>query len=87
MSSTTGSIVGRVIDADGNPVSGVNVAVAGGTQAHRDIGATTNSDGVFRLGGMLPGSYEVMARKSTMTGSAQVEVLAASPTDVEITLA
>jgi len=87
MSSTTGSIVGRVIDANGNPVSGVNVAVAGGAQPHHDIGATTNSDGVFRLGGMLPGSYDVMAHKSTMTGSAQVEVSAASPSDVEITLA
>lgn len=87
MSSTTGSIVGRVIDAHGNPVSGVNVAVAGGTQPHHDIGARTNSDGIFRLGGMPPGSYEVMAHKSAMSGSAQVEVVAASPTDVEITLA
>lgn len=87
MSSTTGSIVGRVIDADGKPVSGVNVAIAGGTQPHRDIGAMTNADGEFRLGGMLPGSYEVRARKSAMTGSVQAEVVGASPTDVEITLA
>jgi len=86
MSSTTSSIVGRVIDAQGNPVAGANVAITGGSQPHKDIGAMTNSDGVFRLGGMRPGSYDVMARKSTATGYAQVEVSAASPTDVEITL-
>ena len=86
MSSTTGSIVGRVIDTNGNPVSGATVAIAGGTQPHNDIGAITNPDGEFRLGGMLPGSYDLMVRKGT-TIHAQVEVLGAEPTNVEIELA
>lgn len=82
MSATSGSITGRVIDAEGQPVSGATVAITGGTQPFPDIAAVTNSQGAFRFGGMQPGSYDLEVHKGTATGQAQVVVSA--PTNVEI---
>jgi hypothetical protein len=87
MSPAAGSIAGRVVDAAGNSVAGATVAVTSGMQPFRDIAAITSGDGVFRLGGISPGSYVLEARKGASVGEAQVSVTASQPASVEITLA
>jgi hypothetical protein len=87
MCPATGLIAGRVVDAAGNSVSGATVAVTSAVQPARDIAAITTDDGVFRLGGMRPGSYVIEARKGISVASAQVDVTAGGPAFVEITLA
>ncbi len=52
---TTTSLLGRVVDADsGKTLSGVDVAVSGGT-----LRTVTDADGGFGLTGLQPGSWEL----------------------------
>jgi hypothetical protein len=55
----TGAITGRVTDADGEPVEGVTVFAEGGIGMTEY--ATTDEKGQFRIGGLAPGRYQVMA--------------------------
>jgi len=47
---------GKVVDADGNPLEGVSVSAdqagQGSRSGHRNLGATTDSSGQFRLSGL-----------------------------------
>ncbi len=55
----TGAISGRVLDPGGEPVQGCNVSAesdAGGAGS-----ATTDDRGQFRIGGMAPGKYRILA--------------------------
>jgi hypothetical protein len=54
----TGSITGRVTDADGRPVEGANVTAQG---ARSGESGTTDDKGEFRIGGLAPGRYRVRA--------------------------
>jgi hypothetical protein len=54
-----GAISGRVVDADGEPVDGVFVSVEGLTGTFRR--AQTDDEGNFRLGGLAPGRYRLLA--------------------------
>lgn len=74
-----GTISGRVVNADGQPVAGVTVTIEESSQPHRDIGAVTGPDGSFRLHGLRPGSYMLAADGAT----ARVELTWANAT-VEI---
>jgi hypothetical protein len=60
----TGAISGRILDADGDPVSGVSVALSA-TRARKDNRsdgyATTNDRGEFRAFQISPGEYRVSA--------------------------
>jgi hypothetical protein len=59
-----GAIAGRLIDADGAPVSGVQILAAqarGSDLLPIGPAAITDGDGRFRLGGLAPGSYAVVA--------------------------
>jgi hypothetical protein len=86
VSSTVGSIAGRVLAQGGSPVSGATVAMVGSTQPHRDIAAVSGPDGSFRFGGLAPGSYRVEARAHGRVGAADVVVTAGNPAAVEIRL-
>ena len=54
-----GSIAGRVLDADGEPVEGASVKTSA-----NGVGATTDQKGQFRIGGLRPGKYRVFASES-----------------------
>jgi hypothetical protein len=56
-----GAITGRVLDADGGPMESIQVSAADGS---RDFffSAITDDKGEFRLGGLRPGRYRVLAR-------------------------
>ncbi|MET1053546.1 MAG: carboxypeptidase-like regulatory domain-containing protein [Mycetocola sp.] len=81
-----GAVEGRVLDSAGAPVAGATVAVAASTRPTRDIAAMTTADGRFRLGSLLPGSYDIEARQGTLAGTVQVVVEAGVPASVEIRL-
>ncbi|MEI7988263.1 MAG: carboxypeptidase regulatory-like domain-containing protein, partial [Chloroflexota bacterium] len=51
-------ISGRVIDADGKPLAGVNLTVNGG------IPVVTNEQGIYTLNGLSTGSYTLVPQKS-----------------------
>lgn len=58
------TLEGRVVDADGQPVSHARVTLAG-LRPHLDLErfATTSTDGVFRLGPLPPGAMLVRAER------------------------
>jgi len=53
-----GAITGRVTDAQGEPVEGANVEVQG---ARGGQSRATDENGQFRIGGLAPGRYRVLA--------------------------
>ncbi len=53
---TTGKIAGRVVDAAGEPLPGVNVYIEGTTQ-----GNSTDADGEYFILNVRPGSYTLVA--------------------------
>ena len=53
-----GAISGRVLDAEGQPVEGINVYAEAGTLSQR-TGGVTDDRGQFRIGGLSPGKYRV----------------------------
>lgn len=57
-----GSITGRVLNADGEPMENVRVAVDRGSLSE----GTTDDNGKFRIGGLNPGRYRVRALPQTM---------------------
>jgi protocatechuate 3,4-dioxygenase beta subunit len=84
--STQGSIVGRVVDESGVPVSSATVAIAEGDQPFREIGALTDAGGAFRFGGVLPGRYRLEAHLRERRGSAHVVVREGQQADTEVRL-
>ena len=55
-----GAISGRVLDAEGQPVEGINVYAEMGALSQR-TGGVTDDRGQFRIGGLSPGKYRVRA--------------------------
>ena len=55
-----GAISGRVLDAEGQAVEGINVYAETGTASQR-TGGVTDDRGQFRIGGLSPGKYRVRA--------------------------
>ena len=80
-----GAITGVVVDAkQGEPLPGANVSIKGTT-----TGTSTDLKGRYRLGGLAPGTYDVVYsfvgfQQKTVTG---VEVTSGESTKIEVTLA
>lgn len=78
----SGSLTGRVQTADGKPAADVNVSV-------RELNRTTATDdnGQFRLGGLKPGGYTVVASQVGLaTKEVAVEIRARQAAVVEFVL-
>src|SRR5262245_52039526 len=56
---TTGTIKGRIVDAQGLPIPGATVAVVG---AQGEKTAVTDTDGRFSVPFLTPGTYSVRAQ-------------------------
>ncbi len=67
----TGVISGRILDADGEPVAGVNVVVSSSRPpkgvVRRSWNAITNDRGEYRIFDIAPGEYRVSATYSPRT--------------------
>ena len=80
--SPLGTIRGRVVTRQQEPLSEATVAISAGI-THRDIAALTDSQGSFVLSGLLPGEYKVSAHvpgypaqtKSAVLGPDQVVIV------------
>ena len=78
----TGTVAGRVTDADGNPLVGANVLVVG-----TSLGAATGMDGDYSMSSIPPGDYKVSANYiGYATESQQVSVLGGSVAEVNFSL-
>jgi hypothetical protein len=58
-----GAVSGRVFDAAGEPMQGVNVTAEGGRGGES---ATTDDKGAFRVGALQPGKYRIKAAPQSM---------------------
>ena len=61
-----GSISGRVVDQEGEPVESAGVMIDTGQGSYSSIRDTTDDKGRFRLAGLQPGKYRVKAALSTL---------------------
>ena len=85
------AVSGRVVDETGAPVDGAEVALVGhGSMPGLGRGTETSDEaGAFRIEGVEPGSYRLMAQKSgfaATTAEEPVEVTAAPVTGLEVRL-
>ena len=78
----TGTVAGRVTDADGNPLVGANVLIVG-----TSLGAATGMDGDYSMSSVPPGDYKVSANYiGYATESQQVSVLSGSVAEMNFSL-
>src|SRR5581483_3775486 len=74
----TGVITGRVTDESGEPVEYANVSAQGSGSGE---GATTDQNGMFRIGGLAPGRYRVKVSMNGL-GAGPPEIRTDGTTDV-----
>ncbi len=60
-----GSISGRVVDPDGEPLESIQIT-AESSNGNMNFGAVTDDKGEFRLGSLAPGKYRIRASKMEM---------------------
>ncbi len=83
--STTGSISGSVLDANGSVVPGAAVKITGPLGERT---STTNDEGNFEVQGLVPGSYSVRVEKSGFKSGevTNITVLVGKSTSTKIAL-
>ena len=69
--SDLGSLTGRIIDEDGNPISGVKISVEG---ANVDS-VKTDDNGYYTIDGIREGSYEVNISKSGYKSKEEISAI------------
>jgi len=60
----TGALTGRVLDVDGSPMEGLLVRAESSTR--NQFPARTDDGGMFRIGGLPPGKYRVIAQPESL---------------------
>lgn len=55
-----GTLIGRVTDAQGQPVVDAAAIIAGSSPSHKDIAALTNAEGEFTYYGLISGIYTII---------------------------
>jgi len=77
-----GSVKGRIVSSDGQPVAFVTVSLAGA-----NLSVNADEDGGFELLNVRPGSYELQVSASGMTSkTVQVKVEAGKPASLNIVM-
>ncbi len=83
--ATTGAIEGRVVDMNGNAVSGLELTVSGANVVN-ELTATADGGGHFRISNLPPGRYQISAKGIGVIASPGVEVNLGRVSTVAITL-
>ncbi len=83
-----GSIEGSVFDQTGAPIKGVKITVTSPTQIGGAKSTYTNDEGYFRLIGLLPGTFDViaMAPKLRTVNQKNVKVGVDAPASVDVVM-
>ena len=83
--STTGSVGGKVVDANGAAVPGATVTVEGATG---ERSATANHEGVFEIQNLIPGDYSLKVTQSGFKTAvlAKVTVYVGKQSNLQLTL-
>jgi hypothetical protein len=63
-SAIYGTVTGRVVDSDGDPISGVTVKIVSDEGRNPDREAISNRRGVYRIANVNTGNYEITAEKN-----------------------
>jgi outer membrane cobalamin receptor len=82
--ATTGSIAGVITDAQGHPISGTEIVIAGPTSARM----SSNATGAYAFSSLAPGLYRISITKAGFTPVSQdnVIVIAGSATTASVQL-
>ena len=89
--STTrlGAIQGTVTEGSGEPVPSVRVFIVAGTAAFTEIAPETDEQGLYRIGGVNPGTFEVAFhdRNGTRIGLDTVSVIGGETATLDLHIA
>lgn len=70
----SGSIKGKVTDAQGNPVDGATISLESADKGGKPIVTKTNKRGEYMQVGLSPGHYKVTAAKDALTVTKETDV-------------
>ena len=70
----SGSIRGKVVDAQGNPVDGAKVSIQNVEMSGRSLDTKTNKKGEYMQVGLQPGNYKVTVSKGDLSTSKNTHV-------------
>lgn len=83
----TGSVKGKVVDAQNQPVENAKVTIQSTESAARKLETKTNKKGEFFQIGLSPGNYKITAEKDKLTQSFDnIRVRLGDPTNVSFVL-
>jgi hypothetical protein len=83
-----GSIIGNVLDQNGMPIKGVKISAKSDTQIGGSKVAYTSDEGSFRIVGLIPGDFEIMATAPKLKSFLQkgISVGLSAPAEVDIVM-
>jgi tetratricopeptide (TPR) repeat protein len=70
----SGSIRGKVVDAQGNPVDGAKVSIQNIEVSGRSLDTKTNKKGEYMQVGLQPGRYKITATKGDLTTTKETQI-------------
>ena len=73
-SAQNGSIRGKVVDAQGNPVEGAKIEIQSLDKGGKPLEVKTKKDGTYMQVGLSPGQYKVTASKGDMADAQDVRI-------------
>jgi Tfp pilus assembly protein PilF len=73
-SAQTGSIKGKVVDAQGTPVEGAEIQIQSLDKGGRPLVVKTKKDGTYMQVGLSPGSYKMTASKGDLSAAQEVHI-------------
>jgi tetratricopeptide (TPR) repeat protein len=73
-SAQTGSVRGKVVDAQGNPVDGAQVEIASVDKGGKPLVVKTKKDGTYMQVGLSPGAYKMTASKGDLSSTQDVHI-------------
>jgi tetratricopeptide (TPR) repeat protein len=73
-SAQTGSVKGKVVDAQGSPVDGAQIDILSIDKGGKPLTVKTKKDGTYMQVGLAPGDYKVTVSKGDLTMTQNVHI-------------